>query len=67
MASTFGADNRGYNRKEVTQIQTTFTHFFDQVLGAGRVTVVGEIGYAHVGGLESTSELRSVGTCRLRQ
>ncbi|WP_278390762.1 DUF1302 domain-containing protein [Stutzerimonas kunmingensis] len=58
VASTFGADNRGYNRKEVTQIQTTFTHFFDQILGAGRVTVVGEIGYAHVGGLESTSDLR---------
>lgn len=56
--SSFGAENRGYNRKEITQIQTTFTHFFDQVLGAGRVTVVGEIGYAHVGGLESTSELR---------
>ncbi|MCJ0879927.1 MAG: DUF1302 domain-containing protein [Pseudomonas stutzeri] len=53
-----GLEHRGYNRKEVTQIQTTFTHFFDQVLGAGRVTVVGEIGYAHVGGLESKSELR---------
>ena len=39
-------------------MQTTFTHFFDQVLGAGRVTVVGEVGYTHVGGLESTSELR---------
>lgn len=58
VASTFGAENRGYNRKEITQVQTTFTHFFDQVLGAGRVTVVGEIGYAHVGGLESKSELR---------
>ncbi|MEK0362208.1 DUF1302 domain-containing protein [Pseudomonas sp. CBC3] len=53
-----GLENRGYNRKEITQLQTTFTHFFDQVLGAGRVTVVGEIGYAHVGGLESTSEVR---------
>ena len=53
-----GMENRGYNRKEITQLQTTFTHFFDQVLGAGRVTVVGEIGYAHVGGLESTSEIR---------
>lgn len=56
--STFGAENRGYNRKEITQLQTTFTHFFDQVLGADRVTVVGEVGYTHVGGLESTSELR---------
>ncbi|WP_278398692.1 DUF1302 domain-containing protein [Stutzerimonas kunmingensis] len=53
-----GMENRGYNRKEITQLQTTFTHFFDQVLGAGRVTVVGEIGYAHVGGLESTNEVR---------
>jgi len=53
-----GLEHRGYNRKEVTQIQTTFTHFFDQVLGAGRVTVVGEVGFAHVGGLESKSDLR---------
>lgn len=56
--STFGAENRGYNRKEITQLQTTFTHFIDQVLGAERMTVVGEVGYTHVGGLESTSELR---------
>ncbi len=58
IGSTFGAENRGYNRKEITQLQTTFTHFFDQVLGAERVTVVGEVGYTHVGGLESTDELR---------
>lgn len=56
--STFGSYNRGYNRKEITQLQTTLTHFFDQVLGAERVTVVGEVGYTHVGGLESTDELR---------
>src|SRR3546814_3208488 len=24
-----GLDNRGYNRKEITQLQTTFTHFFE--------------------------------------
>jgi hypothetical protein len=58
VATAEGADNRGYNRKEITQVQTTFTHFFDQVLGAGRVTIVGEVGFAHVGGLESTSDLR---------
>ncbi len=46
-----GKFHRGYDRKEVTQIQTTFTHFFDQVLGASRATVVGEIGFTHVGGL----------------
>src|SRR5690606_12916672 len=53
-----GQAHRGYNRKEITQVQTTFTHSVDQVLGAGRVTLVGEIGYAPVGGLESKSELR---------
>ncbi len=46
-----GRFHRGYDRKEVTQIQTTFTHFFDQVLGASRATVVGEVGLTHVGGL----------------
>ncbi|MBZ9663150.1 DUF1302 domain-containing protein [Pseudomonas sp. LMG 31766] len=53
-----GEDNVGYRRKEVTQVQTTFTHFFDQVMGAGRFTLVGEIGMAHVGGLESREDLR---------
>ncbi|MBK3866388.1 DUF1302 family protein [Pseudomonas stutzeri] len=57
-AAQAGAETHGYNRKEVTQLQTTFTHFFDQVLGAGRVTVIGEIGYAHVGGLESRGDVR---------
>lgn len=56
--SVAGMDFHGYNRKEVTQLQTTFTHFFDQVLGAGRITVVGEIGYTHVGGLENKRDVR---------
>ena len=53
-----GQDLNGYRRKEVTQLQTTLTHFFDQVMGAERLTVVGEVGVTHVGGLESTSKLR---------
>lgn len=53
-----GQDLNGYRRKEVTQFQTTFTHFFDQVMGASRLTTVGEIGVTHVGGLESKSEAR---------
>ncbi len=55
---TVGNDLHGYNRKEITQFQTTFTHFFDQVMGASRLTLVGEVGIAHVGGLESTDEVR---------
>ncbi|AMO77130.1 MULTISPECIES: DUF1302 domain-containing protein [Pseudomonas] len=53
-----GAYNQGYRRKEITQLQTTFTHFFDQVMGAERLTLVGEVAYDHVGGLESTHDLR---------
>jgi hypothetical protein len=51
-------DLHGYRRKEITQLQTTFTHFFDQVMGAERLTLVGEVGWTHVGGLESTSKAR---------
>ncbi|MDH4557110.1 DUF1302 domain-containing protein [Pseudomonas sp. BN417] len=53
-----GTDLHGYRRKEISQFQTTFTHFFDQVMGASRLTLVGEIGVVHTGGLESTSEAR---------
>jgi hypothetical protein len=56
--TTPGAENQGYRRKELTQVQTTFTHFFDRVLGASRLTVVGEIGVAHVGGLERREDLQ---------
>ncbi|WP_416424898.1 DUF1302 domain-containing protein [Pseudomonas sp. App30] len=41
----------GYVRKPVTQVQTTFTHFFDQVMGAQRLTLVGEVGMDHVSGV----------------
>ncbi|GLH34273.1 MULTISPECIES: DUF1302 domain-containing protein [Pseudomonas] len=58
LQGTPGADQPGYRRKEITQLQTTFTHFFDQVMGAERLTMVGEIGWTHVGGLESTSKMR---------
>lgn len=48
----------GYRRKEITQLQTTFTHFLDQVMGASRLTLVGELGWTHVGGLESSDDVR---------
>ena len=53
-----GQDLHGYRRKELTQFQTTFTHFFDQVMGADRLTLVGEVGVVHVGGLESSAQAR---------
>lgn len=60
--SPLGADAEGllhgYRRKEITQLQTTFTHFLDQVMGASRLTLVGELGWTHVGGLESSDDVR---------
>lgn len=53
-----GTDLHGYRRKEITQFQTTLTHFFDQVMGASRLTLVGEVGVTHVGGLEDSSDVR---------
>jgi hypothetical protein len=58
LQGTPGADLHGYRRKEISQFQTTFVHFFDQVMGADRLTLVGEVGVTHVGGLESTSKAR---------
>ncbi|MFR0693559.1 DUF1302 domain-containing protein [Enterobacterales bacterium AE_CKDN230030158-1A_HGKHYDSX7] len=57
-SSIAGSTVNGYERKEITQLQTTFTHFLDQVMGAERLTLVGEIGWNHVGGLESTDKMR---------
>ncbi|AHF66084.1 DUF1302 domain-containing protein [Pseudomonas cichorii] len=51
-------DQPGYRRKEITQLQTSLVQFFDQVMGAERLTLVGEVGWTHVGGLESTSKIR---------
>ncbi|AVE05673.1 DUF1302 domain-containing protein [Pseudomonas palleroniana] len=56
--SSFGSDNSGYRRKEITQIQSSMTQFFDQVLGAERLTLVGEAAFVHVGGLEAKTKLR---------
>lgn len=53
-----GADQSGYRRKEVTQAQLAITHFFDQVMGADRLTIIGEAGVTHVGGLEGKGGLR---------
>ena len=58
LTGTPGQDLHGYRRKEITQFQTTLTHFFDQVMGASRMTVVGEVGVTHVGGLENAHDTR---------
>jgi len=48
-----GDEITGYRRKELWQAQLSMIHFFDRVLGASRLTVAGEVGFNHIGGLES--------------
>lgn len=60
------ADNRysslvqGYKRMPFTQAQISGVHTFDQVLGSDRLTLIGEVGYSHIGNLGSAdgSDLR---------
>ncbi|TBW39639.1 DUF1302 domain-containing protein [Azotobacter chroococcum] len=53
-----GQDVRGYRRKEIIQLQTGFSQEFDGLMGASRLTLEGEVGWTHVGGLEGASRLR---------
>jgi hypothetical protein len=52
-----GENLKGYDRKPLTQAQVTVTQFFDQVMGASRLTLVGEVGYSHISNL-GENELR---------
>jgi len=54
-----GEEVAGYVRKPVTQAQVSAVQFFDRVLGASRLTLVGEVGYNHVSGIsDDLGELR---------
>ena len=54
-----GADIHGYERKPFTQAQVTAVQFIDRVLGASRLTLLGEVGWNHIGGIkDDPSELR---------
>ncbi|MCY1364179.1 hypothetical protein D9M69_509730 [compost metagenome] len=48
---TAGSVINGYQRKPVLQAQVTATQFIDQIWGASRLTLVGEIGYNRINGL----------------
>jgi hypothetical protein len=46
----------GYVRKEFWQAQVTAIHFIDRVMGASRLSLVGEVGVNHIGGLGDTTK-----------
>jgi hypothetical protein len=54
-----GRDLHGYDRRAVTQAQVTAVQFIDRVLGASRLTLLGEVGYNHINGIDDdVGELR---------
>ncbi len=55
---TPGETAHGFERFPVLQGQVTMLKFFDQVLGADRLTVISEVGFMKVNGLKGTNEDR---------
>lgn len=54
-----GAYMAGYKRMPVTQVQMSAIHFIDQIAGADRMTLMGEVAYNRINGLKSgPGELR---------
>lgn len=54
-----GTELQGYKRLPVTQAQMTAVHILDNVLGARSMTLIGEVGYNHISGINSgMGELR---------
>lgn len=51
---------QGYGRMPMLQAQMTATQLFDQVMGASRLTVIGEVGYNRINRLGDSdgSDLR---------
>ncbi len=58
--NTAGAPLQGYERMPVLQTQLSATRFFDQIMGASRLTLIGEVGYNRINGLGDSdgSEVR---------
>lgn len=56
-AAGLGEEVRGYDEFDVTQLQVTALHFFDRVLGASRLTVIGEAGIILTDGVEDSDQL----------
>jgi hypothetical protein len=53
-----GKYSAGYDLYDVSQIQMTAIKFWDQILGASRLSFVGEVGATYVHSLPDTSEIR---------
>ncbi|NRP58602.1 DUF1302 domain-containing protein [Marinobacterium sp. xm-d-564] len=61
VAGGSGTDIDGFERFDITQLQTSLISFHDQVLGASRLTLVGELGWTHVHGLDESANALKFG------
>ncbi len=52
----FGEVARGWDEYDVTQIQVTALHFFERVMGASRLTLIGEAGVVLTDGIEDSDQ-----------
>lgn len=57
-AGFLGAAQEGFDRYDISQLQFTAISFVDQVLGASRLTLVGEVGGTYVHDLPDPEEIR---------
>ena len=47
-----GGTISGFSQFDITQLQSTFIKFYDQVLGASRLALIGEVAWTHVHSLD---------------
>lgn len=56
LASLQGADVKGYDRYDISQVQATVIKFYDQILGADRLAMVAEVGASYIHDLPDKDE-----------
>tara|TARA_B100001059_G_C17794777_1_gene562365 strand:+ start:29 stop:1846 length:1818 start_codon:yes stop_codon:yes gene_type:complete len=49
--SAFGSEISGYERQEVYQAQVSAIHYIDRIMGASRLSLVGEVGVNYIAGI----------------
>ena len=57
-ADLYGEVGKGYDELDIWQAQSTYIMFFDRVLGADRLSLVGEIGATYIPDLPDTDDAR---------
>ena len=56
-----GSEVDGYTAFDISQFQTSLISFHDQVLGASRLALIGELGWTHVHGLDESANALKYG------